>query len=64
MTYTQVHTILEGDEATRAEFAELVPAFERMKQLAEILNHKRDRRGSIDFDLPEPIIEFDEFGAR
>jgi ribonuclease R len=63
MTYTQVHNILEGDEATRSEFADLVPAFERMKQLAELLNHKRDRRGSIDFDLPEPIIEFDEFGA-
>ncbi|WP_050060978.1 ribonuclease R family protein [Silvibacterium bohemicum] len=63
MTYTQVHRILDGDEAVRAEFADLVPAFERMKQLAEILNHKRDRRGSIDFDLPEPIIEFDEFGA-
>jgi ribonuclease R len=63
LTYTQVHAILDGDEAPRAEFADLVPAFERMKQLAEILNHKRDRRGSIDFDLPEPIIEFDEFGA-
>jgi ribonuclease R len=63
MTYTQVHKIIEGDEPTRAEFAPLVPAFELMKQLAEILNHKRDRRGSIDFDLPEPIIEFDEFGA-
>ncbi|MGA9242415.1 MAG: RNB domain-containing ribonuclease [Silvibacterium sp.] len=63
MTYTQVHNILEGDERTRAEFADSIPAFERMKQLAEILNHKRDRRGSIDFDLPEPIIEFDEFGA-
>jgi ribonuclease R len=63
MTYTQVHAILEGDSANRAQFAELVPAFERMKQLAEVLNHKRDRRGSIDFDLPEPIIEFDEFGA-
>ena len=63
MTYTQVHNILEGDQRTRAEFADFIPAFERMKQLAEILNHKRDRRGSIDFDLPEPIIEFDEFGA-
>ncbi len=63
MTYTQVHAILEGDAEMRAAFAELVPAFEQMKQLAEILNHKRDRRGSIDFDLPEPIIEFDEFGA-
>jgi ribonuclease R len=63
MTYTQVHAVLEGDAAARAEFAELVPAFERMKELAEVLNRKRDRRGSIDFDLPEPIIEFDEFGA-
>lgn len=63
MTYTQVHRILEGDAEARAEFAELVPAFERMKQLAEVLNRKRDRRGSIDFDLPEPIIEFDEFGS-
>lgn len=63
MTYTQVHAILEGDAATRAEFADLVPAFERMKQLAELLHHKRDRRGSIDFDLPEPVIEFDELGA-
>jgi ribonuclease R len=59
MTYTQVHAILEGDAAMRAQFAELVPAFERMKELAEVLNHKRDRRGSIDFDLPEPLIEFD-----
>lgn len=63
MTYTQVHAILEGDTETRTRFANLVPAFEQMKQLAEILNRKRDRRGSIDFDLPEPIIEFDEFGA-
>jgi len=30
--------------------------------LAMILNRKRERRGSIDFDLPEPVIEFDEFG--
>ncbi len=34
-----------------------------MQELAQILNRKRKRRGSIDFDLPEPIIEFDELGA-
>src|SRR5262249_50439698 len=27
-----------------------------------VLNKKRARRGSIDFDLPEPLIEFDQFG--
>ena len=63
MTYTQVHGILDGDAALRAEFAPLVPEFERMLELAQILNRNRDRRGSIDFDLPEPLIEFDEFGA-
>ena len=33
-----------------------------MRELAMILNRKRVRRGSIDFDLPEPVIEFDEHG--
>jgi ribonuclease R len=63
MTYTQVAAILNGDAETRAEFAPLVGEFERMMDLARILNRKRERRGAIDFDLPEPLIEFDEFGA-
>jgi ribonuclease R len=63
MTYTQVAAILNGDAEARAEFAPLVEEFERMMDLARILNRKRERRGSIDFDLPEPLIEFDEFGA-
>src|SRR5438270_10232373 len=33
-----------------------------MHELAQMLNRKRVRRGSIDFDLPEPVIEFDEQG--
>jgi ribonuclease R len=33
-----------------------------MRDLALILHRKRERRGSIDFDLPEPVIEFDELG--
>jgi ribonuclease R len=62
MTYTAVHSILEGDMETRAKYAELVPAFERMKRLAVLMNKRREERGSIDFDLPEPVIEFDEQG--
>lgn len=62
MTYTQVHAILEGDAATRAEFAPLVPEFERMDALARLMNARREQRGSIDFDLPEPVIQFDEQG--
>ena len=62
MTYTAVNAVLEGDSAARKRYAALVQNFERMRDLAMILNRKRERRGSIDFDLPEPVIEFDEFG--
>ena len=62
MTYTEVHAILEGDEATRARYAALTPNFERMHKLAMLMNQRRQQRGSIDFDLPEPVIEFDEQG--
>jgi ribonuclease R len=62
MTYTEVHAILEGDVETRTRYAALVPDFERMHKLAVLMNQRRSERGSIDFDLPEPVIEFDEQG--
>jgi len=62
MTYTNVHLLLEGDAAQRARYAPLVERFELMQELALVLNRMRVRRGSIDFDLPEPLIEFDQFG--
>ncbi|HMC74969.1 MAG TPA: VacB/RNase II family 3'-5' exoribonuclease [Terriglobales bacterium] len=62
MTYTDVNLCLEGDAAARKRYASLVDQFELMGELEQILNRKRARRGSIDFDLPEPVIEFDEHG--
>jgi len=62
MTYTAGNAVLEGDAAMRERYAPLAAMFELMRDLAAILNRKRERRGSIDFDLPEPVIEFDEFG--
>jgi ribonuclease R len=62
MTYTNVHKILEGDAEANQRYAPLVNDFRRMKELALLLNKKRVGRGSIDFDLPEPIIEFDDQG--
>ncbi|HUS07075.1 MAG TPA: VacB/RNase II family 3'-5' exoribonuclease, partial [Bryobacteraceae bacterium] len=59
MTYTNVHLLLEGDSDVRARYAPLVNRFELMRELALKLNRKRAKRGSIDFDLPEPLIEFD-----
>jgi ribonuclease R len=62
MTYTNVHLLLEGEADQRARYAPLVPKFELMQELALKLNRKRVKRGSIDFDLPEPLIEFDPDG--
>lgn len=62
MTYTAVHKVLEGDTELSRRYAALVPRFQAMQELALLLNRKRQRRGSIDFDLPEPLLEFDEFG--
>jgi len=62
MTYTDVSNLLDGDPALRERYAPLVGTFELMRDLAGILNRKRRRRGSIDFDLPEAVIEFDDKG--
>jgi ribonuclease R len=62
MTYTNVHKILEGEAEARRQYASLVSEFECMKELALVLIRRRNARGSIDFDLPEPIIEFDDTG--
>jgi ribonuclease R len=62
MTYTDVHALLEGDAALRQRYAGLNDRFELMRELALVLNQKRLKRGSIDFDMPEPLIQFDEFG--
>ena len=66
MTYTKVHALLEGDPEETAELRQryqaLLPRFALMKELALVLNQRRVKRGSIDFDLPEPLIEFNDFG--
>lgn len=63
MSYTSVHKIVEeNDEQERKEYEELIPMFELMYELAEILQAKREKRGSIDFDFPEAKIILDEKG--
>jgi ribonuclease R len=62
MTYTDVNAIIEGDETLRRRYSGVSANFDLMYELAQILNRKRVKRGSVDFDLPEPVIEFDEFG--
>jgi len=60
MTYTNVNKVLEGEPEVSARYAHLNHHFRAMKGLALLLNARRAENGSIDFDLPEPVIEFDE----
>ena len=62
MTYTNVFRVLEGDSAMRERYRKLTQRFELMRELALILNRKRAKRGSIDFDMPETNIELDMSG--
>ena len=63
MTYTAVNAILtDRDPAMIERYRPLVPLFERMQELFTILNGRRRRRGSIDFDLQESQIVLDEAG--
>ena len=63
MTYNEVNAILtDRDPELRSRYAPLVPLFERMQELFGILNRRRHRRGSIDFDLKEPEIILDDQG--
>ena len=63
MSYPDVAKILtEHDPQLCAEYEALVPMFEGMERLAEILRKKRKKRGSIDFDFPETKIYLNEAG--
>lgn len=60
MTYTSVKKILiDRDPEEIKKYKALVPHFEKMAELCEILKSKRKKRGSLDFDLPEPEVLLD-----
>jgi ribonuclease R len=63
MTYTAVNGILtDRDPDLLKQYAPLVPMFELMRELFQILNDARRRRGSIDFDINEAEVIIDAGG--
>ncbi len=63
MTYTAVNGILtDRDPDLMKRYEPLVPMFEAMRELFQILNDARRRRGSIDFDLNEAEVIIDDAG--
>lgn len=60
MTYTSVKKILvDGDRREREKYDYLIEDFELMGELCDILKERRLKRGSLDFDLPEPEVLLD-----
>ena len=60
MTYSAVKSIVEDhDPELLRRYEPLVEMFLSMKNLAVLLMQNRRKRGSIDFDLPEPEIILD-----
>ena len=71
MTYTDVAEILNEVQSSKLKvssmelkerYSYLLKDFYLMRELCEVLREKRMRRGSIDFDLPEPYIILDLMG--
>lgn len=63
MTYTSVRKILvDKDTEERERYAYLLQEFELMGELCTLIKAKRLKRGSLDFDLPEPEVVLDMQG--
>jgi ribonuclease R len=65
LDYAGVAAALAGDlRGERARYAPHLPALQRMAVLAQRLRAVRQRRGSLDFDLPEAQVVLDEDDPR
>lgn len=63
LTYGQVkEAILDKDEAARSKVEHVLPMLELSEELARKINKVRKQRGSLDFELPETEIVFDDNG--
>ncbi len=63
LTYGQVkQAILDKEPDAREKMSAVLPMVELAEELARKINKLRSRRGSLDFDLPEPEILFDIHG--
>lgn len=63
MNYTDVNKILASEsKELEARYEDLCPMFFMMEELSLILRENRQKRGSIDFDIPETKILLDKKG--
>jgi ribonuclease R len=62
MVYEDVQRILDGDRMLEQRYTPVVPFIRNIARLAQIIQKLRLARGAIDFDLPEPLLTYDDEG--
>jgi len=62
LTYEDVQEVLDGNGMLERRYAHVAPHIRTIARLAEIIRKRRQHRGAIDFDLPEPILTYDAQG--
>jgi ribonuclease R len=62
LSYQQAQAIVDGDSETRARFARVAALVQDMDALAREMRQRRDERGSLDFDVPEPKVRLGPSG--
>jgi ribonuclease R len=62
MTYDDVQKIIDGDETLTSQYSAVLPEIRKIDRLARILQSRREESGAIDFDLPEPMLTYNDQG--
>lgn len=62
LTYELVQKIIDGDEILRESYQTLVPHLDHLYALYKILRRAREERGTIDFEMVETLILYDNDG--
>lgn len=59
-TYTAIQGVLDGDDEFCREYAPFIETIKNMRELQLILTNKRAKRGSVDLDVKESRIRFND----
>lgn len=62
MTYTNVNKILNNDKEIINKYKDIVIDIFVMNKLAKVLTNMRERKGALNFDIPEARVIVDEKG--
>ena len=63
MNYSSVaRIIVDRDEEEREKYSDVAEMLDKMYELSKLLRKNREKRGSIDFDFPETVLDIDEKG--